>query len=299
MQLSALLFSLFLLSYAAISSAEVFFEERFDDGWESCWVKSDWKRPAGLAGKWLHTAGKWHGDPDDKGIQTYPDARYFAISARFPQFSNKNRTLVIQYSVKHEQKIECGGGYIKVLSGYLNQKKFSGDTPYSIMFGPDICGTQTKKIHAIVQYKSQNYPLTKDVQCETDQLTHVYTFIIQPDASYSILVDNRERDSGSFYKDWEILPPRKIKSETKKPEDWDDREYISDPNNKKPADYDSIPAEIPDPDATKPDDWDEDDDGEWSPPKVPNPAYKGPWKPKVKTLLILGSFIPFIAVIAV
>ncbi|KAJ7521554.1 hypothetical protein O6H91_19G059500 [Diphasiastrum complanatum] len=280
MQHQVLLFSL-LISFAAISLAEVFFEERFEDGWEIRWVKSDWKRSAGLAGNWLHTAGQWHGDPDDKGIQTNPDARYFAISAQFPEFSNKNRTLVIQYSVKHEQKIECGGGYVKLLSGYVNQKKFSGDTPYSIMFGPDICGTQTKKIHAILQYKSQNYPITKEVQCEHDQLTHVYTFIIQPDASYSILVDNRERESGSLYSDWEMLPPRKIKpTETKKPQDWDDREYIIDPNDKKPADYDSTLAEIPDPDATKPDDWDEDEDGEWRPPKVPNPAYKGPWKPK-------------------
>ena len=64
------------------------------------------------------------------GIQTTMDARHFAISAKFPQFSNKNRTLVVQYSIKFEQDIECGGGYIKLMSGYVNQKKFSGDTPY-------------------------------------------------------------------------------------------------------------------------------------------------------------------------
>jgi calreticulin len=37
---------------------------------------------------------------------------------------------VVQYSIKFEQDIECGGGYIKLLSGYVNQKKFGGDTPY-------------------------------------------------------------------------------------------------------------------------------------------------------------------------
>jgi hypothetical protein len=37
---------------------------------------------------------------------------------------------VVQYSIKLEQDIECGGGYIKLLSGYVNQKKFGGDTPY-------------------------------------------------------------------------------------------------------------------------------------------------------------------------
>lgn len=37
---------------------------------------------------------------------------------------------MFQYSIKFEQDIECGGGYIKLLSGYVNQKKFGGDTPY-------------------------------------------------------------------------------------------------------------------------------------------------------------------------
>lgn len=64
------------------------------------------------------------------GIQTYNDAKHYAISAKIPEFSNQNRTLVVQYSIKFEQDIECGGGYIKLLSGYVNQKKFGGDTPY-------------------------------------------------------------------------------------------------------------------------------------------------------------------------
>lgn len=67
---------------------------------------------------------------DVAGIQTYNDAKHFAISAKIPEFSNKNKTLVVQYSIKFEQDIECGGGYIKLLSGYVNQKKFGGDTPY-------------------------------------------------------------------------------------------------------------------------------------------------------------------------
>lgn len=31
----------------------------------------------------------------------------------------------------------------------------------------------------------------------------------------------------------------------------------------------------------QPHDWDEDEDGKWRPPRIPNPAYRGPWKPKV------------------
>lgn len=81
----------------------------------------------------------------------------------------------------------------------------------SLMFGPDICGTQTKKLHVILSYQGQNYPIKKDLQCETDKLNHFYTFILRPDASYSVLVDNKEREFGSMYTDWDILPPRKIK----------------------------------------------------------------------------------------
>ena len=32
-----------------------------------------------------------------------------------------------------------------------------------------------------------------------------------------------------------------------------------------------------DPDASKPADWDEEEDGEWISPTMPNPEYKGPW----------------------
>merc|ERR1711915_559025 len=66
----------------------------------------------------------------------------------------------------------------------------------------------------------------------------------------------------------------------KKPEDWDDKEFIPDPEDKKPEGYDDIPQEITDPDATKPEDWDDEEDGEWKAPTIPNPEYKGPWKPK-------------------
>jgi len=37
----------------------------------------------------------------------------------------------------------------------------------------------------------------------------------------------------------------------------------------------------------QPDTWDEDEDGIWRPPKVPNPAYKGPWKRKVSRLYLI------------
>ncbi|CAL4945269.1 unnamed protein product [Urochloa decumbens] len=273
--------ALIALASVAAVAGEVFFQEKFDDGWEARWVKSDWKKEDNTAGEWNHTSGKWNGDADDKGIQTSEDYRFYAISAQYPEFSNKEKTLVLQFSVKHEQKLDCGGGYVKLLGGDVDQKKFGGDTPYSIMFGPDICGHATKKVHAILTKNGKNHLIKKEVPCETDQLTHAYTLIIRPDATYSILIDNAEKQSGSIYDDWDILPPKKIKDpEAKKPEDWDDKEYIPDPEDKKPEGYDDIPKEIPDPDAKKPEDWDDEEDGEWTAPTIPNPEYKGPWKQK-------------------
>ncbi|KAH7655106.1 Calreticulin protein [Dioscorea alata] len=276
--------SLLVFAFVALVSivaAEVYFEERFDDGWEDRWVKSDWKRDENTAGEWNHTSGKWNGDANDKGIQTTEDYRFYAISAEFPEFSNKDKTLVFQFSVKHEQKLDCGGGYMKLLSGDVDQKKFGGDTPYSIMFGPDICGYSTKKVHAILNHNDTNHLIKKDVTCMTDQLSHVYTFIIRPDSTYSILIDNEEKQSGNITSDWDILPPKKIKDpEAKKPEDWEDKEYITDPEDKKPEGYDDIPKEIPDPEAVKPEDWNDEEDGEWTAPTIPNPEYKGPWTPK-------------------
>lgn len=50
-------------------------------------------------------------------------------------FSNAGKQLVIQFTVKHEQNIDCGGGYIKLYPKDLDQKALHGDSPYFIMFG--------------------------------------------------------------------------------------------------------------------------------------------------------------------
>ena len=47
-----------------------------------------------------------------------------------PSQRNKDRTLVLQFSVKHEQDLDCGGGYVKLLPADVDQKKFGGETPY-------------------------------------------------------------------------------------------------------------------------------------------------------------------------
>lgn len=69
------------------------------------------------------------------GMQTSQDARFYALSARFEPFSNEGNPLVIQFTVKHEQKIDCGGGYVKIFPSDLDQSNMHGDSQYYIMFG--------------------------------------------------------------------------------------------------------------------------------------------------------------------
>ena len=98
------------------------------------WVQSTHK--GAEAGKFEWTAGKFYGDADkDKGIQTSQDAKFYALSTEFKPFSNKDKPLVVQFTVKHEQNIDCGGGYAKLFDCSLDQTDMHGDSPYLIMFG--------------------------------------------------------------------------------------------------------------------------------------------------------------------
>ena len=42
------------------------------------------------------------------------DAKFYSLATKFKKFSNKGKSVVIQFTVKHEQNIDCGGGYVKV-----------------------------------------------------------------------------------------------------------------------------------------------------------------------------------------
>jgi len=107
---------------------------RFIDSFESEWTYSE--HPGKEFGKFVHSSGAFYNDAEaDKGIQTSQDARFYALSKKFAPFSNEGKDLVIQYTVKHEQNIDCGGGYVKLFNCDLEPKKMHGETPYEIMFG--------------------------------------------------------------------------------------------------------------------------------------------------------------------
>ncbi|XP_069498313.1 calreticulin-like [Ambystoma mexicanum] len=268
------------LAGAVLADPVVHFREQFEDGdeWQKRWIESKHKSDYG---KFRLTAGKFYGDEEkDKGLQTTEDAKFYAISSRFEPFTNEGQTLVIQFTVKHEQNIDCGGGYIKLFPADLKQEEMHGDSKYYIMFGPDICGTGNKKVHVIFNYKEKNHLINKDIRCKDDEYSHLYTLIVRPDNTYEVKIDNSKVESGSLEEDWDFLPAKRILDpDAKKPEDWDEREQIEDPDEKRPDDWEET-EHIIDPDAKKPDDWDAEMDGEWEAPMIINPNYKGIWKPK-------------------
>jgi len=275
------------LSFLSAIQGKIYFKEDFNDAsWSKRWVTSDMGgKPAAEIGEFKQTAGEWFGDASDKGIQTSQDARFYGISAKMDSpFTNKDKELVLQMSVKHEQDLDCGGAYIKLMGPDVDQAKFGGETPYQIMFGPDICGYSNRKTHAIFNYepKNENLLIKDELKVETDKLTHLYTLVVKPDNTFEVFIDLESVRNGSLEAGWDFLLPKEIPDPAiSKPADWVDEKKIADPDDKKPDGYDDIPAEIPDPDAKKPDDWDDEEDGEWESPNIDNPEYKGPWSPKM------------------
>ncbi|MES1910110.1 MAG: hypothetical protein MHM6MM_002767 [Cercozoa sp. M6MM] len=128
----------------------------FDDfsTFDRDWTVSKWKGDE--QGVFRKAAANWHVGDAQRGIQTAEDNKFYAAARKLETpFTTKDKPLVIQYAVKFPQDIDCGGGYLKLLpklqsdDGLGALESFGGDSPYVIMFGPDICGN-TKKTHVIL-----------------------------------------------------------------------------------------------------------------------------------------------------
>lgn len=274
-----------LLASAPTAFAKVYLHEKFDDAeWASRWtVPSKWKS-AGEMGEFTQVTPENHEeDWGNKALKTGPDARFFGLSAPLSEpFDNTDKDLVLSYSVKNEQDIDCGGAYIKLLPD-MDQDSFGGDTAYAVMFGPDKCGS-TKRTHVIFHYepKDDNLLIKDDVKFPSGTQTNHFTLLVRKDNSFEVFINKESVRKGDLKDAFDFLEPQEIKDPAQsKPADWVDEKRIPDPEDVKPEGWDDIPAEIPDPEATKPDDWDDEEDGEWEPPMMSNPEFQGPWKPKM------------------
>ena len=263
----------------------------------------------------------------DKGLVLKDKAAHHAISAKFDSpISNKDKTLVVQYEVKLQSGLECGGAYMKLLqeNAALASDEFSNASPYIIMFGPDKCGA-TNKVHFIFRHKNpktgeyEEKHLKSPPAAKISKTTVLYTLIVKPDQTFEILIDGESKKSGSLLEDFTpaVNPEAEIDdaSETK-PEDWVEDAKIADSTATKPEDWDEDapfevedeeatkpedwledePLTIPDPEAEKPEDWDDEEDGDWIAPQVPNPkgdeaSGLGKWvKPMIRNPLFKGKW---------
>ncbi|RSL51225.1 Calnexin [Fusarium duplospermum] len=305
------------------------FLEQFTDDWDQRWKPSHAKKDTAGSDKegeeWAYV-GEWSveepivykGMEGDKGLVVKNPAAHHAISAKFPKkIDNKGKTLVVQYEVKLQNGLECGGAYMKLLrdNKALHQEEFANTTPYVIMFGPDKCG-HTNKVHFIFNHKNpktgeyEEKHLSSPPTAKIVKTTELYTLIVHPNNTYVIKQNNEEVKTGSLLEDFSpaVNPPAEIDDpKDTKPDDWVDQARIPDPEAKKPEDWDEeAPYEIvdedatkpddwleeeaitvPDPEAEKPEDWDDEEDGDWIAPTVPNPKCGdvsgcGPWTKPMK-----------------
>ncbi|XP_063413598.1 calnexin-like isoform X1 [Mytilus trossulus] len=324
-----------------VVKGNTFFTETFDKpaDFEKRWTKSQTKKDgaeetiAKYDGKWSVEEPKDSALKGDHGLVLKSKAKHHAISSKLNKpFRFDGKPFVVQYEVKFQNGLECGGAYVKLLSmdKQLELKQFQDKTPYTIMFGPDKCGMD-HKLHFIFRHKNPKTGEFEEKHAKkptanldsyfTDKKTHLYKLVVNPDNSFEIFVDNTLVNEGSLLEDMSppVNPPKEIDDPNdKKSDDWDEREKIPDPDAVKPEDWDESEPEyiideaatmpdgwledepelIPDPDAEKPEDWDEDMDGEWEPPQIDNTKCKdaigcGKWeRPQVKNPKYKGKWRP-------
>ncbi|XP_057835639.2 calnexin homolog isoform X2 [Cryptomeria japonica] len=304
---------LMLILFSSFTYSSPVFFESFDKSWEGRWIPSEKKD---YQGKWKHEKNDAY---DDYGLLVSQTARKYGIAVKIPEVHFKDDPVVLQYDLKAQNGLVCGGAYLKYLipqNAGWDPKHFDNQSPFSIMFGPDKCGA-TNKVCFIFRHKNPKtdkyveHHLKYSPLPITDKITHVYTAVIYPNSTLKILIDGEEKKtanllSGDF--DPPVLPPMTIPDpDDKKPEDWDERAKIPDPKLKKPDNWDEDapmeiedldakkpegwledePKEIDDPDSQKPADWDDDKDGNWKIPKITNPKCEeapgcGKWERPLK-----------------
>ena len=266
----------------------------------------------------------------DRALVLEKSHHHYCIATKFEspfEMAMKNH-LVLQYEVRLQEGLECGGAYLKLLpSDNLKKedlKDISDTSPYVIMFGPDKCGND-KKVHLILRYENpvthvfEEKHLVDRPHPKVDTMSHLYTLVINGNENtFEVYIDMESVASGSLYGDAfspTFLPSATIPDiEEKQPENWIMNAEMEDTEATKPIEWDEdaprmltdTEAEMPagwlqneeemisDPKAFLPEDWEEEEDGVWVAPVITNPLCEtgcGPWTaPQVPNPLYKGKW---------
>ncbi|KAL7424885.1 calnexin [Cryptotrichosporon argae] len=315
-----------------------FIEQFQDQISQSRWTVSRATKQTPVGDETFSYVGTWAveepevypGIKGDTGLVLKSKAAHHAISTLFPEpIDPKDKPLVVQYEVKLQKGLDCGGAYIKLLTeqpdeGLRAGEEYTDKTPFTIMFGPDKCGS-TNKVHFIFRHRNpltgewEEKHLNSPPQPKITKTTALYTLIVNPDQTFEILINDESARKGSLLTDFtpSVNPPAEIDDpedfkpeswvdiaeiddvEATKPDDWDEDAplMIVDETAQKPADWlENEPEYIADPEAEKPEEWDDEEDGDWVPPLVPNPKCEeasgcGPWTaPKIRNPAYKGKW---------
>jgi len=188
------------------------------DGIGSIWSLSSSSKGDGskFDGRWAIEGNS--ANLKDLGLVAKDKARHHAISAKmnkkvdFTDLHDAQKQFVVQYEVKYQDTMECGGSYLKLVAEAdeeFSSDTFNDKTLYSVMFGPDKCGLESR-IHFIVNYKN---PVTGTVEEKhakassdfkeifTDGKSHLITLVVDYDGAFEILVDQKSVNKGSLLTD--------------------------------------------------------------------------------------------------
>lgn len=314
-------------------SANSFFDQFNAQSLEdSGWIPSHAHKSDGseYSGTWsLEQATKYPGFAGDHGLVMKSEAALYAISKKLPTvFTNEDKPLVLQFEVKYQDQITCAGSYIKLLAAPSGPNQFSDVSPFEIMFGPDICGSDNKVAFVVKKHvvnSTVESTLRTPPMARANFITNLYTLVVYPNNDMEIRINGEVAKAGNMINTPHFMvPPLSIPEyipdpDASRPDDWDDRRYIFDRNVEKPADWDAkhglkwIPnPEVPkpsgwnddetqqefirDPQAQKPAEWDDEEDGAWNAPLIRNPQCLygcGRWEaPKIVNADYKGEWVP-------
>ena len=105
------------------------------------------------------------------------------------RLNQEGEEFVLQYEVKMEEPLTCGGAYVKLFAAEtapsVGEGEFDNETPYILMFGPDRCGA-TNKVHFILRHRNpvsgawEEKHAEAAPQVKVDKKSHVYTLVSVP-----------------------------------------------------------------------------------------------------------------------
>jgi calnexin len=224
----------------------VFFTDAFvsEEDFHKKWILSRAKKDAvddavaKYDGRWSVEEPSDNPLQQDLGLVLKSRAKHHAIAALLDKpFKFTGKQFVVQYEVKLQNGLDCGGAYIKLLSqdSRLDLTNVHDKTPYTIMFGPDKCGND-HKLHFIFRHKNPVKGTFEEKHAKkptasldsyfTDKKTHLYTLVVDSENKFEVYVDQNLINSGSLLSDMNppINPPKEISDPSdKKPADWDER----------------------------------------------------------------------------